>query len=66
MKTKDDVINLFKRWYGDIADLHVRPKLMLLLRDNAAASESQEIMPYLQESPTKIEMPRSEDQSRLG
>ena len=47
MKTKDDALNVVKRWYGDIADLRAKHKLFVLMRDNAGEYKSEEIMQFL-------------------
>ena len=36
MKTKDKAIKVFKRWYSDITDLRAKPKLLVLMSDNAS------------------------------
>jgi hypothetical protein len=35
MKTKDQMINVIKKWSSDIADLLAMHKLVELIRDNA-------------------------------
>ena len=47
MKTKDDVLNVVKRWYCDIADLRVKHKLVVLMRDNAGEYKPEETMQFL-------------------
>jgi hypothetical protein len=43
MITKDQMINVVKRWYSDIADLQAKHKLVVGVRDNACENKSQEI-----------------------
>ena len=47
MKTKDDALNVVKRWCCDIADLRAKHKLVVLMLDNAGEYISQEIMQFL-------------------
>ena len=47
MKTKDDALNVVKRWYSDIADLRAKHKLVVLMRDNAGEYKSDVIMRFL-------------------
>jgi hypothetical protein len=45
METKDEMINVAKRWYSDshIADLQYVHKLVVVMRDNAVENKSQEM-----------------------
>ena len=36
MKTKDQVLNVAKRWYSDIVDLRAKHKLVVFMQDNSA------------------------------
>ena len=47
LKTKDEALNVVKRWYADIADLRAKHKLVVLMRDNDCEYKSEEIMQYL-------------------
>ena len=47
MTMKDDALHVVKRWFGDIADLRAKHKLILLMRDNAGEYKSVEIMQFL-------------------
>ena len=42
MKTnlEDDALKVVKRWYGNIADLRAKHKLVVLMRDNAGGYKS--------------------------
>ena len=40
LKTKDEALNVVKRWYADIADLRAKHKLVVLMRDNAGEYKS--------------------------
>ena len=46
MKTKDEMLQVVKRWYGDIADLRQTHTLVVVMRDNAGENKSKEIMEY--------------------
>jgi hypothetical protein len=35
LKTKDEALNVVKRWNANIADLRAKHKLVVLMRDNA-------------------------------
>ncbi len=47
LKTKDEALNVVKRWYSYIADLRAKHKLVILMRDNAGVYKSEEIMQFL-------------------
>ncbi len=47
MKTKNDAIHMVKRWYSDIADLRVKQKMVVSMRDNVAEQKSGENMQFL-------------------
>jgi hypothetical protein len=47
LKTKDEALNVVKRWYSYIADLRAKHKLVVLMRDNAGEYKSEEIMQFL-------------------
>ncbi len=44
LKTKDEALNVVKRWYADIVDLRAKHKLVILMRDNAGEYKSEEIV----------------------
>ena len=44
MKTRDEMLQVVKRWYGDIADLRQKYTLVVVMRDNAGKNKSKEIM----------------------
>ena len=46
MKTKDEMLQVVKRWYGDIADLRQKHTLFVVMRDNAGENKSKEIMEF--------------------
>ncbi len=50
MKTKDQMINVVKRWYSDIADLRTKHRLVVVVHNNHDASEnkSQEVKEFLE------------------
>ena len=54
MKTKDDVLKVVKRWYGDIADLRAKHKLVVLMQDNAGEYKSGEILQFLDSKGTEV------------
>jgi hypothetical protein len=43
MKTKDQMINVVKRWYSDIADLRAKHRLVVVVSNNAGENKSQEV-----------------------
>ena len=47
MKTRDDVLQVVKQWYSDIANLRQKLTLVVAMRDNAGENKSQEIMEFL-------------------
>ena len=48
MKTKDDMLKVFKKWYSDIADLRQKHKLVVIVRDNAGENKSHEIIDFIE------------------
>ena len=48
MKTKDQRINVVKRWYSDIADLRTEHRLVVVVCDNAGEKKSQEIKEFFE------------------
>jgi hypothetical protein len=44
---KDQMINVVKRWYSDIADLRTKHRLVVVVRDNAGENKSQEVKDFL-------------------
>jgi transposase InsO family protein len=48
MKTKDQIINVVKRLYIDIADLRAMDRLVVVVRDNASENKSQEIKEFFE------------------
>jgi hypothetical protein len=48
MKTKDQMIDVVKRWYRDIADLQAKHRFVGVVRDNASEKKSHEIKEFFQ------------------
>jgi hypothetical protein len=48
MKTKDQMINVVKRWYSDIADLRTKHRLEVVVSDNAGENKSQEVKEFFE------------------
>ncbi len=44
MKTRDEMLQVVKRWYGNIADLRHKHTLAVVMRDNAGENKSKESM----------------------
>ena len=42
----DEMLQVVKRWYGDIADLRQKHTLVVVMRDNAGENKSKEILEY--------------------
>ena len=66
MKTKDDALHVVKRWFGDIADLRAKHKLVLLMRDNVGEYESEEIMQFLDSKGIRSHFSTPKEQWRNG
>ncbi len=47
MKTKDDAMKVFRRWYSDVPDLRAKRKLMVLIQDNSYEYIPEEMNTYL-------------------
>jgi hypothetical protein len=52
MKTKDQMINLVKRWCSDIAGLRAMHRFVVVMRDNAGENKSQEIKEFFESKGT--------------
>ena len=48
MKTKDQMINVVKRWYSDISYLRTKHRLVVVVRDNACENKSQEVKEFFE------------------
>ena len=44
IKTRDEMLQVVKLWYGDIADLRQKHMLVVVMRDNAGKIKYEEIM----------------------
>jgi hypothetical protein len=48
MKTKDQMINVVKRWYNNIADLRTKHRLVVVVSDNAGENKSREVKEFFE------------------
>ena len=48
MKTKDEMINVVKQWYINIANLRAKHKLVVFVRDNAGENKSRDINDFFE------------------
>ena len=48
MKLKSEMLNVVKKWYSDIADLRLKHKLVVVMRDNAGENKSQAIIDFFE------------------
>ena len=48
MKLKSDMLGVVKKWYSDIADLRLKHKLTVVMRDNAGEHKSQAIVDFFE------------------
>ena len=48
MKTKDEMINVVKQWYSDIADLRAKHRLVVFVRDNAGKNQFRDIKGFFE------------------
>jgi hypothetical protein len=48
IKTRDEMLQVVKRWYSDVADLRLKRTLVLVVRDNAGEKKSnlKEVMEF--------------------
>ena len=46
MKTRDEVVDVAKRWMAEIADLLEKYPLLVVMRDNAGENKSAELKDY--------------------
>jgi hypothetical protein len=48
MRTKDEIIKVFQKWYSDIAVLRNMHNLLVLVRDNAWKNKLQELNEFFE------------------
>ena len=48
MKLKSDMLKVVKKWYSDIADIRLKHKLVVVMRDNAGENKSQDIIDFFE------------------
>ena len=48
MKLKSDMLKVVKKWYSDIADLRLKHKVVVVMRDNAGENKSQELIDFFE------------------
>jgi len=53
MKTKDELLQVVKTWYRDIADIQQNYALVVVMRDNAGENKSREIMEFFESKGVK-------------
>jgi hypothetical protein len=46
MKTRDEMLQVVKRGYGDISDLRQKHTLVVVIRNNAGGNKLKEIMDF--------------------
>jgi hypothetical protein len=68
MKTKDQMINVMKKWFRDIADLRVlvMHRLAVIMRDNAGENKSQEIKEFFESKGIRSHFSTSREQWQEG
>ena len=48
MKSKDDILDVVKKWYSDVAELRQLHELGVVMRDNAGENKSREIKDFFE------------------
>jgi hypothetical protein len=43
MKTKDEMITVYKKWFADIAELRATYPLLVVMRDNSGENTAKEL-----------------------
>jgi hypothetical protein len=43
MKTKDETLDMPKRWYAEVSDIRERYPLIMVVRDNSTVNSSKEL-----------------------
>ncbi len=66
LKTKDEALNVVKRWYAFIADFRAKRKLVVLMRDNAYKYKSEEIMQFLDSKGVQKHFSTPKEQWQIG
>ncbi len=56
LKTKDEVLQVMKKWYSDIAELLDKHKLFVVMQDNSGANTSCEICEFLNSNSQKVRL----------
>ena len=64
MKTKDDAIQVIKKWHSDITDLQNKHQLVVLMRGNASEYKSEEMMQFLESKGTQSHFSTPKEQWR--
>ena len=59
-------LHVVKRWFGDIADLRAKHKLVLIMRDNVGEYESEEITQFLDSKGIRSHFTTPKEQWRNG
>ena len=66
MKLKSEMLNVVKKWYSDIADLRLKHKLVVVMRDNAGENKSQAIIDFFESVGVKNYFSTSHEQWQNG
>ncbi len=66
IKTKDETIKVVKQWYSYITDLCARHKLMVVMRDKAGESKSQEIQEFFESVGVRNHFSMPKEQCQMG
>ena len=66
MKTRDKMLQVVKRWYGDIADSCQKDTLVVVMRDNAGENKSKEIMEFFHSVGVRNHFSTSHEQWQNG
>ena len=66
MKTKDQMINVVRRWYNNIADLRTKHRLVVIVRDNAGENKSQGVKEFFESKGIQNHFSTAREQGQNG
>jgi hypothetical protein len=66
MKPQIEMLNVVKKWYSDIANLRLKHKLVVVMRDNAGENKSQAVIDFFESVGVKNYFSTSHEQWQNG
>jgi hypothetical protein len=66
MKTKDETLDMAKRWFAEIADVRIHYPLIMVVRDNSGENTSKDLNDFLTSHGEKNYFSASQEQWQNG